>query len=229
MKFISEHPFVHKYLLPLALFSAVVLLTIVFFVSRSLQSVSFTRAKNTPQVVTDTIVIPALKSITGSEGRLIEPTQGQPIPLVPQNGSEQVVVTDAVLTLRGAYDLAQSEVIKNAPDAQLVFVRSLGTITLDGRSSYWQAGFGSAKNKKGYVVVMKGHAIVSMEEIPSQNYGYPLPSNWYDSGDTIDAIRTMPQFAKATVSSFSFFYNEDGKRWGYALGTSEGTMAIPVR
>ncbi len=229
MKFITRHPFVNKYLLPLALLCSVVLLMIVFFISRSLQSVSFTHTKNAPRVITDNITVPVALSITGREGRMVESTQGQPVPLAPQEGSQTVIVTDAVLTVKGAYALALKETAKDAPDAKPVFVRSLGTVTLDGHSSYWQVGFGSAKNKKGYEALIQGEKIVSLKEIPSQSYGYALPKNWYDSGDAIDSIRTMPQFTDATVSSISFFYNEDGKRWGYALGTSKGTVSVPVR
>ena len=65
--------------------------------------------------------------------------------------------------------------------------------------------------------------------MPSTSYGYTLPQNWYDSGDALLSLKTEPQFKDATVSSLNFYYNEDGKRWAYALSTSNGTLSMPVK
>lgn len=181
-----------------------------------------------PKVVEETLVIPETKQVEAAAGRT-PTTEHYAVPLVPTTEGEKVVVPGAVLTLKESFEVAKPKAETWAKDAKLVFLTSQGAVTLEGRSSMWQVVFGSLSKKKGYEVVVQGDKIVSEKEIPSAEYGYVLPTNWYDAGEAIISIQSLPQFADATVSSINFFYNRDGKRWGYALGTSRGTTSMPVR
>jgi hypothetical protein len=133
--------------------------------------------RSTPKVVQEEkLIIPDTKEITQNEGRVV--TEGTyDTPLVPKNGGEQVVVSKAVLTVKGAYDLALSKAIEWAKDSKLVFIKSMGAITLDGKSSQWQVVFGSAVKKKGYEVIIQESTAVSNKEIETAEYGYALPEN----------------------------------------------------
>jgi hypothetical protein len=181
-----------------------------------------------PKVIQETLVIPDTKQVEVNAGR-IPSTDKYAVPLVPITEGQKVIVPNAVVTLKGSYTIALPAATKWSKDASLVFLNSGGAVTLEGKSSMWQVVFGSALKKKGYEVIIQADKIVSEKEIASTEYGYALPNNWYDAGDAIISIQTEPQFAKATVSSINFFYNKDGKRWGYALGTSNGTTSMPVR
>lgn len=181
-----------------------------------------------PKVVEETLVIPDTKLVEVAAGRT-PTTDKYAVPLVPVTEGDKVVVPNAIVTLKGSYDLALVNAQVWSKDAALVFLTSQGAVTLEGKSSMWQVVFGSASKKKGYEVIIQGDKIVSEKEIPSTEYGYDLPTNWYDADEAIKSLQDLPQFATATVSSINFFYNQDGKRWGYALGTSQGTTSMPVR
>ena len=115
------------------------------------------------------------------------------------------------------------------PDAKLVFIKSLGSVMLDGKSSYWQIGFGSKAKKGGYEVVVQGDRIVEAKEVSSSVYGYDEPLHFYDSNDAIDTIRTQPYYQDATLSQVNLYYNTDGKVWVYALATSKGVTSVPLK
>ena len=89
--------------------------------------------QNTPsqgRVIEEKLVIPDTKSITGSEGRVVD--QGAiSIALVPKDDNEKVIVPGAVLSVKGSYDLAKPEAAKWSSDAQLAFIKSLGAVTLE--------------------------------------------------------------------------------------------------
>ncbi len=136
--------------------------------------------------------------------------------------------TENDLTLRLAYAKATSVARAWSPDAALVYINSLGRMQAGGISSEWQVVFGSKVKKGGYEVLVYNGQILKTAEVQSSVYGFALPQNWYDSSDALTSLRTQPQFATATVAAINFFYNEDGKRWGYALATSGGTVAMPV-
>lgn len=176
-------------------------------------------------VVEEKLVIPETTKVVPNAGRVVE--QGTfNTPINPDQGT--VVSARAILTLKGGYDKALSEAIAWAPDAALVFEKSLGVVTAEGKSGEWQVTFGSQKKKMGFEVLVYGDTIASKKEIASKIYGYALPKNWYDSGDALISLRTLPQFETATVSSISFYYNTDEKKWGYALATSNGTVGMTV-
>lgn len=181
-----------------------------------------------PKVVEEVLVIPETKLVEGAVGRTPS-TDRYAVPLVPVTEGDKVIVPGATLTLKKSFDVALPSATVWAKDAKLVFLTSQGAVTLEGKSSMWQVVFGSLAKKKGYEVIIQGDKIVSEKEIPSVEYGYDLPTNWYDADDAIKSLQSLPQFADATVSSINFFYNRDGKRWGYALGTSRGTTSMPVR
>lgn len=183
-----------------------------------------------PHTVIDSVSIPETERITGTEGKLMERnTTAYPVPLVPKNDRDRVVVVGAELTLKRGYERAVIEAKKWAIDAKLVFVQSLGSIDLDGRSSYWQIGFGSKNKKKGYEIIMQGNKIISQKEIESSAYGFDLPKNWYDSGNAVISLQTLPQFSDAMITGLNFFYNTDGKIWMYSVVTSLGAYTTPVK
>ena len=139
---------------------------------------------------------------------------------------EKVVVTKAVLTVKGSYDKSRSEAEAWSKDAKLVFVKSLGAVTLEGKSSQWQLVFSSpTKSKKGYEVIIQEDNIVSKKEIDSNAVGGTVPSTLKDSDYAIKTLQDLPQFSDATVSSISLYYNSDGGVWRYALATSRGTTS----
>ena len=178
-------------------------------------------------VVEEKLIIPETVRVSASEARTVQKGAVE-APINPAKGGV-IVSAKAIFTVKGAYDKALAEASAWSPDASLVFIKSLGVVTAEGKSGEWQVVFGSKKAKAGFEVLVYGDAIASKKEIPSTSYGFDLPQNWYDSGDALESLRTQPQFATATVSSLNFFYNEDGKRWSYALATSNGTLAMPVR
>lgn len=180
----------------------------------------------TTYTVNEKLSIPGTDSVHPVDGRII--AQGNyAAPIDPQQG--KVISDKAIFTMKDAYSVASSTAVAWSRDAALVYIHSLGVVTSDGKSGEWQIVFGSKTKKKGYEVIVFGSDIASQKEIDATAYGYPLPKNWYDSGDALTALRTEGQFANATVSSINFFYNTDGKKWGYALATSNGTVSMPVK
>lgn len=180
------------------------------------------------KVITETIVIPDTKKIATTDAR-VPSGGGYAVPLVPKTGEEHIAVANAVLTLKGSYDITVKERATWATDAKLVYIKSLGAVTIEGKSSTWQIAMGSKTKKKGYEIIVQGDKIISQKEVESNVYGFDLPNNWYDSHDAVISLQTLPQFSDATISSLSFFYNTDGKRWGYAFATSRGTTSMPVK
>lgn len=181
-----------------------------------------------PRVIEENLVIPETQKITGGEGKTINGGAVE-VALVPKNDAEKVVVTKAVLTVKGSYNLVVPEAQKWASDAKLVFVKSLGAINLEGKSSQWQIVFVSkTKIGKGYEIIIQTDQIVSKKEIPSKATGADLPKSWYDSDGAIKSLQTLPQFSDATVSSITFSFDLDSKKWIYALSTSKGATAMTV-
>lgn len=179
-----------------------------------------------PKVVEEKLIIPETQEITGGEGRVID--QGPvEVPLVPKSEGEKVVVSNAILSVKGSYNLAIAEAKKWADDAILVFVKSLGAVTLEGKSSQWQlAFFSEAKQNKGYEIIIQGDQIVSRKEIDSVANGADLPSAWKDSSEIVVSLQELPQFSDATISSINLYYNTDGKIWRYVLSTSRGNTSM---
>lgn len=182
-----------------------------------------------PRVIEEELVIPETKEVNVAESRNVVqgPTE---VPLVPKTEGEKVVVVKAVLTAKSSHNLAIIEAEKWSVGAKTVFVKSLGTVTLEGKSSQWQAVFSSsAKPGKGYEVIIQSDQIVSKKEIDSTAVGADLPENVKDSGEAVAALQDLPQFADATMSSINLYYNSDGKIWRYALATSKGTTSVSAQ
>ncbi|MDD5152385.1 MAG: hypothetical protein PHS95_00060 [Candidatus Pacebacteria bacterium] len=180
-----------------------------------------------PIVVEENLVIPDTKNVSAVDARTIN--SARDILLVPKDEGERAIVSNAVLTLKGSYEKALPVATLWAKDAKLVFVKSLGTVNLNGMSSQWQVVFGSKIKKKGYEVIFQGDKQVSEKEIDSKLYGYDLPKNWYEVGEAVKSLGTLPQFADATISGVNFSYNTDGKIWVYGIATSKGVTSMPVR
>jgi len=181
-----------------------------------------------PKVIEETLTLPDTTHIVSGAGRTIEEGKVD-VPLVPKNEGERIIVSKAVLTVKNGYDLAAAEAQKWADDAKLVFVKSLGAVTLEGKSSQWQIAFASMAKKKGYEVVIQGDQIASHKEVASDAVGAAVPENLIDSSAAIQAIQEMPQFSDATVSSINLYYNADGKVWRYAFATSIGTTSLSAQ
>ncbi|MDO8604624.1 MAG: hypothetical protein Q7K40_04510 [bacterium] len=197
----------------------------------SSKSPSFKKAVNffeKPKVVNDKIVVPETEKITVGGGRTFV-LSGYNVPLVPKMKGDEIVVPDAIFTLKNAFDVAVVDAKKWSNDASLIFVKSLGTVTLQGKSSAWQFAFGSKLKKKGYEIIIQGNSITVQRETETTSTGYILPRNWYDSRDAIISIQALSQFSDAALNSLIFFYSEDGKIWQYGLSTSLGNTTMLVR
>lgn len=185
-----------------------------------------------PQVIEEKLVIPNTQKINGIEGRFgneITETTIQ-TPLVPKTEAEKVIVSKAVLTAKGSYDLAKTEAGKWSTDAKPVFIKSLGAVTLEGKSSQWQLAFSSkTKLKKGYEVIIQADQIVSMREIESTVVGANLPENLPDLGGIIKELQSHPLYQDVTVSAISLYLNPDDKKWYYNLTTSRGASTIIIQ
>ena len=181
------------------------------------------------RVIQEKLTIPDTTSFTGAEGRVVD--QGSVVvALVPKSEAEKVIVPGAELSVKGSYDFAQPEASKWSSDAKLVFIKSLGAVTLDGKSSQWQIAFSSkTKKSRGYEIIVQKNKIVSQKEIESAATGTDIPANWFDSGEAIKTIQDMPQYNNASISAINFFYNFDAKEWKYGISTSAGVTSIRVR
>ncbi len=183
-------------------------------------------APDKPKIVEENLVIPQTQEINGGEGR--EASEGPvAVPLVPKTEAEKVAVAKAILTVKGGYNLAVIEASGWAKDINLVFIKSSGAITLEGKSSQWQLVFSSkAKPGKGYEIIIQGGQIVSRKEIELSASGAALPGVWKDSGEIMASLQELPQFSNATVSSINLYYNGDGNLWRYVLSTSRGNTSM---
>lgn len=177
-------------------------------------------------VVDEKLVIPETTTVVPNAGRTVEPGIVE-APLNSDRG--EVVSARAILTLKGGYNAALAEATAWAPDAALVFEKSLGVLTAEGKSGEWQVTFGSKAKKASYEVLVYADTIASKKEIPSNVYGFALPQNWYDSGDALLSLYSSPRYKEATVSSINFYYDTDEKKWSYALATSNGTNSMWVK
>ena len=180
------------------------------------------------RLIEENLTIPETGPISGNEGRIVN-TSAHDVPMVPKNEGEKVIIPNAVYSLKNAYDAANNEIKNWSEDARLVFIKSLGSVNIDGKSSEWQVVFNSVNKKKDYEIVFIGDKIVSKKEIDSNTPTFDLPINWFDSDGAIKSLQLLPQFSDATLSSLSFYYDTDSKMWMYALNTSKGATSIPVK
>lgn len=181
-----------------------------------------------PRILEEHITIPDTKKISAIEAQTVFKGEYD-VYLAPKNENERVVVPNAILTPKGSFDAANPHAKTWAEDAKLVFIKSLGAVTLEGKSSTWQMAFGSKKKKAGYVAIVQGDAFLSGKEVESDFFGFELPLNWYDSSEAVMALQSMPQFQDATISSLLFYYSMDGKRWEYAFSSSRGNTSMMVK
>jgi len=205
---------------------AVLTALIALYIFRTQENIFFTGVQNS--VTRDTVSYPPVNSARSLDGRILL-WSGQPVPLAPKNDKERIVVQNAILTIRNGHKQIMPEIEKWASDAKLVYARSLGSVSSDGKSSVWQYVFASKEKKLGREISIEGNVVASQKEVPASSLGHAIPNNWYDSSDAIIALQTLPQFSAATLSAISFYFNEDSQIWEYALVTSRGTVSMPVR
>lgn len=178
-----------------------------------------------PTVITENIVIPNTTT-TGTSDARVASLDKYAVPLVPMTKGDEVVVPNAVLTLRGSYDLAIVEGEKWANDAKLVYIKSLGAVTLEGKSSTWQVVMGSRTKKMGYEVIIQGSSVLSQKEVDSKDFGGAIPETWKDLAIVIKELQSHPLYQNATISEVNFYYNIDNRKWYYAIATSKGMSSI---
>ena len=182
------------------------------------------------RVVEETIKIPTETTRTGTEGWFPN-KDAYRVPLVPRNNEERVVVAGAVLTTHGAYLTALPVAQSWSPDVKLIFIKSLGTVMVDGRSLGWQVVFGSKVKKKGYEVVVEHDVVITQKEIPLKVFGADVPANFAER-DAVWAIGRLsenPQFIGATMTGLNLVYNTDAKAWDYVIAHSFGGSSVRVR
>jgi hypothetical protein len=172
------------------------------------------------QIIEDTIVLPDTVAVAANEGEFI-PRGAYNVKLRPQSERDQVLIPQALLTLKQSYDLAAPVIEQWSSDSKLIFIRSLGALGLDGKSSAWQIVYGSEEKQKGLEIIIQADKIVSQKEIDSKVSGFDLPSNWYDSYEAIASLQNLVQFYNDTISSISFYYSSAGDSWAYGLATGQ--------
>ncbi len=181
-------------------------------------------------VVEETIKIPETVAIVGNEGWFPN-KETYKVPLAPKSDEERVIVPGAVLTTKEAYLKAFPVAQGWATDAKLVIVKSLGAVTLDGKSAGWQVVFGSKTKKKGYEVIIEKESVTAQKEIPSSVYGADVPINFSarDSAWAIGRLAENPQWSGATMTGLNFIYSTDGKAWDYVIAHSFGRSTVRVQ
>jgi hypothetical protein len=182
----------------------------------------------TKRVIVEQMYVPNTQSVNMVDARLSTQKRNE-VPINPELSNVEVVVGQAKLTIKEGYSLAETYALKWSADAKLAFIKSLGTVTPEGKSTEWQVMFYSSVKKKSYEVIVWEDKVVSEKELNSELVGQELPKNWFDSSDAIISLRSSPQFATGTVSSINFFYNSDSKDWIYGLQTSLGGTAMHVQ
>ncbi|KKQ22024.1 hypothetical protein A2999_00710 [Candidatus Wolfebacteria bacterium RIFCSPLOWO2_01_FULL_38_11] len=186
---------------------------------------------NAAVVVQENLIIPDTQEISVGSFRFLIDYGAYNVPLVPKNDNEYVIVPNAIFTLKEAYTKSLGSVTNWASDSKLAGIRSIGSITLDGKSSMWQIAYGSHLKNRGYEIIIQGDLIVSQKELPwmgGSDYGYNVPANWYDSEGVIRSLQELPQFSDATASSINLYYNTDGNVWRYFLSTSRGLTSMHI-
>lgn len=182
-----------------------------------------------PIVVDEEPILPDTTEIKSSDRFSIVEGNTQ-TPLVPKSDGDRVIVSKATFTVKGAFDFSKEEANQWSAKAKLAYVKSLGAVTLDGKSSEWQVIYVSSdKKNKGYEVIIFGDQILSKKEIESNFAGADVNENIKDSGEVIVVLQELPQYSNATLSAINFYYNSDVKGWRYNIVTSSGAVTLPAR
>lgn len=183
-----------------------------------------------PKIIQENLVIPNTQNITESDSKSVNESAASII-LAPKNEGETFIVPNAILTLEDSYNLALPQALEWVSDAKPVFIKSLGAITLDGKSSQWQVAFNSKIEKKGYEVIVQGDKIISEKEIESSATGAEAPVNWPDAANMIKTLQERSAFSDATVSSFLLTSTPESKdvKWWLSIATSKGTVTFEVK
>lgn len=166
----------------------------------------------------------AVESTASFDARAATST-GQAVSLT---SSTHLLIDDGT-TIKEGYAIANPVALSWSSDAKLVYIRSLGTVTLGGVSSGWEVAFGSKMLSKQYVISVINGKVAKNAEIIATSFGHDVPMKWHDSGDAIKSIQTSSVFKDATISGLNFYYSEDSKLWGYAISTSRGVVPVFVR
>jgi hypothetical protein len=213
----------------ITIFILIVIVLIIF----SLRKSPFVNQNNNSkvfkgQIINDIVKIPNTVLINNNEGEIV-PRGEYNVKLQPKSETEQVFISNAKVTLKGAYTLTQTAANNWASDQKLIFIKSNGALGLDGLSSSWQVVYGSAQKKRAYEIIISADQIISQKEIKTESTGFDLPSNWYDSNEAIASLGHLPQFSADTISAISFYYSEPASSWAYGVATGEKTTSMWVK
>lgn len=208
---------------------AVIVLAIFLFKDNNQNKVVIPNLKNFKgRIIIDSLKTPNTTSINDNDGEVV-PRGEYEVKLQPQSETEEVYISNAKLTLKEAYNSANTEAIKWSNDAKLVFIKSNGALGLDGRSSSWQLVYASDSKNRNYEIIIFEDKIASSKDIDSKVSGFETPVNWYDSYEAIASLRTLPQFSTSTVSAISFYYSNAEKSWAYGIANSDKTTSMWVK
>jgi hypothetical protein len=198
-----------------------------FFSNSPSQEKMIPMPPNNLLVIQTEVIIPNTKSINNKEGRTVIGSNAS-LSLTASDG--EIVVPQAIYSIKQAYSLSLANAQTWSSNVELVFIKSLGALSPEGKAEGWQVVFGSVEKKSGYEIIITKDKIVSQKEIPSSEFGYQLPSNWYDSGEAMTSLRgVLSGNQSASVSGLNFYYNLDSKVWQYGFATSLGTTSLSVK
>jgi hypothetical protein len=220
-------------ILGIAIFLLAVVALAVFFNEKSSRAPLKERIVVPEEVsLEEDLVIPDTKSISENDSRVLAGNLAG-ISLSPGD-NEKVIVPKTVLTMKTAYDLATAEAAEWDSAAKLSFIKSLGTITVDGQSSQWQLVFGAeSKDGKAYEIIIRKDKIVSQKEIDSTTgvAGVDLPAVWPDSGEFVKRLQKDPNFSGASINSFLLGSTPESTdaKWWFSVGTSKGVATFEIK
>lgn len=185
------------------------------------------------KIIDERILTPDTKKINWVDGKILSSGE-YAIPLNPEIRGEEIIVPNAINTIIGAYEIALPGSLEWSRDAKLAFIKSLGAVTLDGKSSSWQVVFASiSKKKKVFEAIIQKNEIISEKEIDSSVVviGADVPSKWPDVADFIRILQSRAVFSDATVTSFLFGSTPESTdtKWWLSLNTSKGVVTFEIR
>ncbi|NTW22241.1 hypothetical protein HGA34_01695 [Candidatus Falkowbacteria bacterium] len=180
------------------------------------------------RVIEEELTIPELKSATDVDGRLMSSSRFL-TPLVPKSARDRVIVPLADLTLKQGLAVARLNAGYWSDDAKLMYAKSSGAVTLEGKSSQWLYVFGSEKKRAALGVVVRGKEVVANLELAADNYGHDLPGDWLDVSEAIASLANTPGLSDRSIGGLALYHNEDSKKWSFGIALDKGqSTSVPL-
>ncbi len=181
------------------------------------------------RVIEEDLSIPDLKNANGIDGRSLNASPYL-TPLAPKSASERVVIPLAKLTLKQGLLLSQANAGNWSSDAKLIYAKSFGAVTLDGKSSQWLYVFGSERKESASGIVVRGDKVIAELELATSEYGHELPREWLDAKEHISSLAASPDFAERSIGGLSLYYNEDSGAWSFGIALDKGqSVSAPLK